>query len=111
MFKLKTSDDKHKIIKERLNLTEAKEYKYVVTDDKNLVEEDKINIVYNEADIPKINRLLDLIVMGEEVYITGSNEFGEKHTECRNIIYFITLADDVYAVMHQTKLIIRMKLY
>jgi hypothetical protein len=111
MFKLKTSDDKHKIIKERLNLTETKEYKYVVTDDKNLVEEDKINIVYNEADIPKINQLLDLIVMGEEVYITGSNEFGEKHTECRNIIYFMTLADDVYAVMHQTKLIIKMKLY
>jgi len=111
MFKLKVKQAEHKTIKERLSLVETPIYQYVITDDKTLVEDDKINIVFNHADIPKISSLLDLIVQGEELYITGYNEFGQKSVECRNIQYFIVEADEVYGVLHDTKLIIKMKLY
>lgn len=111
MFKLKVSKSEHKVVKEKLKLTETPKYNYVITDDKNLVEEDKINIVFNHAETPKVSSLLDLIVKGEELFITGSNEFGQKNVECRNFYYFIVEDDDVYGVLGQTKLIIRLKLY
>ena len=111
MFKLKVSKAEHKLMKERLKLVETPKYSYVVTDDKNLVEDDKINIVFQPAQIPKVSSLLDLIVQGEDVYITGSNEFGQKSVESRNFHYFIVEQDDVYGVLSNTKLIIKLKLY
>lgn len=111
MFKLKVSNAEHKVVKEKLKLVETPKYNYVITDDKNLVEEDRLNIVFNHAEINKVSSLLDLIVKGEELYITGSNEFGQKSVECRNFYYFIVENDDVFGVLGQSKLIIKMKLY
>lgn len=111
MFKLKTSKSEHKIVKERLELTETPKYSYVLTDDKELVEEDKINIVFNSAEIPRVSKLLDLIVRGEELYLTGYNEFGQKSVECRSFHYFVVEEEDVFGVLNNTRLIIKMKLY
>jgi len=111
MFKLKVSKAEHKAVQERLKLVETTRYSYVVTDDKDLVEEDKLNLVFNHADIPKLSRILDLIVKGEELYLTGYNEYGQKSVECRNIQYIVVEAEDVFAVLHQTRLIVKMKLY
>lgn len=111
MFKLKVSKSEHNVVKQKLKLIETPKYNYVITDDKNLVEEDKLNIVFNHAETTKVSSLLDLIVKGEELYITGSNEFGQKSVECRNFYYFIVEDDEVYGVLGQTKLIVRMKLY
>ena len=111
MFKLKVKEEEHKIIKERLNLVETPNYGYVLTDDKDLVESNKINIVFNQTDIPKVSKLLDVIVSGEELYLVGSNEFGQKHVECRNYYYFIVEEEDVYGVLNNTKLLIKLKLY
>lgn len=111
MFKLKVKHAEHKVIIERLKLVETQAYAYVITDDKDLVEDDKLNIVFNHADISKVNDLLDLIVEGEAIYITGHNQYGQKRVECRNIHYIITEQDDVYAVLYDTKLNIKMKLY
>ncbi len=111
MFKLKVSKSEHKTVKERLNLVETPKYNYVVTDDKELVEDNKLNIVFNHAEIPKVSKLLDLIVRGEELHITGSNEFGQKSVECRNFYYFEVNDDIVYGILSNAKLVIRMKLY
>lgn len=111
MFKLKVSKQEHKVVKDKLRLVETPKYSYVITDDKNLVEEDKLNIVFNHAEIQKVSSLLDLIVKGEELFITGSNEYGQKSVECRNFHYFIVEEDEVYGVLSQTRLIVRMKLY
>ncbi len=111
MFNLKVSKSEHKIIKERLNLVETVNYDYVLTDDKELIEDDKVNIVFNEAEITRVTKLLDLIVRGEELYIIGNNEFGQKSVESRNFYYFIVEDEDVYGVLNNTRLLIRSKLY
>lgn len=111
MFRLKVKKEEHKRIKERLNLVETPNYEYVLTDDKELSENDKINIVFNHSDIPKVSKLLDLIVKGEETFLVGSNEFGQKQVECRNFHYFIVEDDDVYGVLNNTRLLIKLKLY
>lgn len=111
MFKLIVKKDEHKIVKERLKLYETTKYNYVVTDDKDSIEEDKINIVFNYAEITRVNKLLDMIVKGEEVYIAGYNQFGQKSVECRSILYFIVEEDTVYAVLYDTKMIVKLKLY
>jgi DNA-binding LytR/AlgR family response regulator len=82
MFRLKVKEEEHKIIKDRLNVVETPNYDYVLTDDKDLVENDKINIVFNQADI-----------------------------ECRNFYYFIVEDEDVYGILNNTKLLIKLKLY
>ncbi len=111
MFNLKVSKSEHKIIKERLNLVETVNYDYVLTDDKELIEDDKVNIVFNEAEITRVTKLLDLIVRGEELYIIGNNEFGQKSVESRNFYYFIVEDEDVDGVLNNTRLLIRSKLY
>jgi DNA-binding LytR/AlgR family response regulator len=111
MFKLVVKKDEHKIVKERLKLYETPIYNYVITDDKDSVEDDKVNIVFNYAEITRVNRLLDMIVKGEEVYIVGHNQYGQKSVECRNILYFIIEEDIVFAVLYDTRMIIKMKLY
>lgn len=111
MFKLKISKGEHKLVKERLNMIETPKYDYVITDDKELVEEDKLNIVFNHADILRVSKMMDLIAIGEELYLTGSNEFGQKNVESRNFNYFLVDIDDVFGVLGNTRLLIRMKLY
>lgn len=111
MFKLKVNKDEHKLIKERLRLVETVKYDYVITDDKDKVEEDKINIVFNNANLTKVANMLDVIVKGEDLFVVGSNEFGQKSVETRNVLYFIVEDDVVYCVLQNTRLIIRMKLY
>ncbi len=111
MFRLKVKEEEHKNVKERLNLVETPNYNYVLTDDKDLTEKDKINIVFNQSDIPKVSKLLDLIVHGEDIYLVGSNEFGQKHVECKNFHYFIVEEDDVYGILNNTRLLITLKLY
>lgn len=111
MFKLKVDAKEHKMIKSELNLVESKKYDYVLTTDKDFVEEDKINIVFRRNETTKIARLLDLVVHGEDLFVVGTNEFGQKSVESRNFMYFIVEDDDVYGVLHNTRLLIRMKLY
>ena len=111
MFKLKVSKSEHKIIKERLNLVETSNYEYILTDDKELIEDDKINIVFNSSEIIKVTKLLDLIVRGEEIHVIGNNEFGQKNVESRNFYYFIVEDEDVYGVLNNSRLLINTKLY
>jgi len=111
MFKLKVSKNEHKIIKERLNLVETSNYEYVLTNDKELIEDDKVNIVFNSSEIIKVTKLLDLIVRGEEIHVIGNNEFGQKNVESRNFYYFIVEDEDVYGVLNNSRLLINTKLY
>ena len=111
MFKLKVSKNEHKIIKERLNLVESISYDYILTDDKELIEDDKVNIVFNASEIIRVTKLLDLIVRGEELYIIGNNEFGQKSVESRNFYYFIVEEDDVFGVLSNTRMLVNSKLY
>lgn len=111
MFKLKVDASEHKMIKSELNLIESKKYDYVLTTNKDLVEEDKINIVFRRNETTKVARLLDLVVHGEDLFVLGTNEFGQKSVESRNFLYFIVESDDVYGILHNTRLLIRMKLY
>lgn len=111
MFKLKVSNEDYKALKERLDLVETVVYDYVLTDDKEMCEDDKMNIVFNRADIPRLSRTLDFIVKGEDKNVVGFNEFGQKTVESRNFLYFIVDGDSVYGVLSNTKLLVKMKLY
>lgn len=111
MFKLNLSRGDKKDIANRLRLVETPRYTYVVTDDKELTEPDKINIVFPHAELTRTSRMLDWIVRGEDVYISGYNAYGQKTVECRNIQYILVEQDDVIAVLSQTRLTLKHKLY
>lgn len=111
MFKLKVPKDKRAQIKEKLKIVESNRYDYVLTMDPSLAESDKINIVFTEKDIDQINRILDAIIKGEDVYITGYDEIGQKSIESRSIQYFIVEADDVLAIVGKSQFIVKLKLY
>ncbi|MFK5884180.1 MAG: LytTR family DNA-binding domain-containing protein [Candidatus Izemoplasma sp.] len=111
MFKLKVSKEEHKIILERLKLTETMIYDYVLAKDKNDVEDDKINIIFSDADFSKVTRLLDMIVRGEDLYVIGHNQFGQKSVEARNFLYFTVEEDMVFGILSNTRLVIDIKLY
>lgn len=108
MFKLKPVNTD---LFEKLKLIEAEDYKYVLTTDKDLVEDDKINIFFQEEKVHDINKMLDLLVHGEDVYLTGHNERGTKRVEIRSVYYVETFGDDVYLVLKNARLLTRSKLY
>ena len=111
MFKLKVPKKRRDALRSALRMTEAVEYEYVVTTDKDLVEDDKINIVFDEKRLDDMNRLLDLIAKGQDVYVTGYNEIGQKNIESRYIHYFTIEDDDVQAVLNRVRFVVKMKLY
>lgn len=111
MFQVKMRHLNEKEVKEKLHISSSKSYKYVLTDDKDLTEDGKISIVFQEHHITEINKLIDYLVLGEEVFITGYNEHGEKRVDARNILYFIIVGDDLHAVLMQTILNVKYKLY
>ncbi|PAT02575.1 hypothetical protein CI105_01060 [Candidatus Izimaplasma bacterium ZiA1] len=111
MFKLKVNREEHKELKERLNLTESMIYDYVLTNDKLEAEDDKVNIVFNQAHLEKVTKLLDLIVKGEDIYVIGHNQFGQKSVEARNFYYFSVKEDLVFGILNNTEMIIDIKMY
>jgi len=111
MFKLKAPRGIRARLRKKLKIVDSKRYDYVVTTDKEYVEEDKINIVFREEDAKKVNRILNAIAKGEDVYITGHNPRGMKHIESRRIHYFVVEQEEVYAILRDAKFRVRHKLY
>ena len=111
MFKLKVPKNKRTAIKDALKLSEASEYTYVLTTDKDLVEAGKINILFDEEQLDKMRSLLDVIAQGEDVHLVVYDELGQKSLESRHIQYFIVEGDDIVAVSGKKRFIIKMKLY
>ena len=111
MFKLKVPKNKRTAIKDALKLSETSEYAYVLTTDKELIEPNKINILFDEAHLDKMRTLLDIIAQGEDVHLVVYDEQGQKSLESRHIQYFIVEGDDIVAVSGKKRYIIKMKLY
>lgn len=111
MFKLKVPKEARPRIKEKLKIVDSKHYDYVLTTDPSMTEDDKINIVFPEESVEKVDRILDAIVQGEDVYITGENERGIKHLESRRIHYFMVESEEVKAYLKNSVLSVKYKLY
>ncbi|MDD3382750.1 MAG: LytTR family DNA-binding domain-containing protein [Bacilli bacterium] len=112
MFKYKSRNQKEKQeMMNRLKLVEKNEYQYVITTDASLVEKDKINIVFSNKDLPIIEDLVYKIKMGENYYINLVNESGIKKTSVRDIEYFESLENEVFAYVGKEKFTVMDKLY
>ncbi len=111
MFKLKVPKNKRNTIRKALKLVETPKYDYVLVMDKEDVEEGKINIVFNEEQLERVERVLDAVAKGEETYLTVYGELGQKSVDVQHIQYFIVEPDDVKAVLNQSTFTIRRKLY
>lgn len=112
MYKINTTD-------QRLLDTLAKrgiknytdEYQYVLTDDQSLFENNKINILFTNADIDEISSLVKWIALKEDIYIEIKNANGIKRIKAREIDYFEALDNDVYAIVDNEKYDVFEKLY
>lgn len=111
MFKLKVHPLKSKRYSKKLNLPKTRNYDYVLTNDPNKCEQDKINIVFSEKDIQKVNHIMDLIVLGEGYFILGENKIGKRRLNVNNIIYIESFGDEVLAHLYDDTFRLREKLY
>ena len=111
MFKLKVNKLKRKETLSVLSLVETTEYKYVLSDDTSLFEEDKINILINEHNLLEIKNLIKYTLRGEDVYINVENSFGVKRINVRVIEYIEALDNDVFVVFGKERYYVLEKLY
>jgi len=111
MFKLKAPEKKRAYLRKQLKIVDSKQYEFVVTPDKENVEDDKINIVFPEDQAKRVNRILNLIAQGEDVFIVGQSHRGMKHIESRRIHYFVVEQETLYAVLRGDRFRVDMKLY
>jgi DNA-binding LytR/AlgR family response regulator len=111
MFKLKVPKHQRARLREKLKVIDSSQYEYVLTTEADLIEPDKINIVFNEEDTAKVVHLLDAIVKGDDVHVLGFNEHGQKQLESRRIVYFVIEQDNLIAVLRDARYEVKMKLY
>ena len=68
MFKIKTNNlDFKKEIESKYLIYSHDEYKYVITDSAEFIEEDKINLVFSINQINEMASILQSIINGEEI--------------------------------------------
>ena len=64
MFKVNTTTIKKSYVIEKLNIIETPDYKYVLTDDVSLFENDKINIYFNEQTMLGLAEMIKVLSQG-----------------------------------------------
>lgn len=112
MFKYKSKNLKEKQeMMKQLKLLDKNEYQYVITTDPSLIEPDKINIVYSAKDLYIVEELVHNLKMGENYYLNLVNEDGIKKTSVREIEYFESLENEVFAYVGKEKFTVTDKLY
>ncbi len=102
---------KNKALKEKLRVVEKRTYDYLLTTDSKYCEAGKINIVFDEEMIDTVNKMLDLIVAGEDFYLHGYNQNGQRRVMAKNVFYIESISEEVYFVIPNDKLLVRHKLY
>jgi DNA-binding LytR/AlgR family response regulator len=108
VFKLKTMT---KEWIDRLQIPNATSYDVVVTDDKALIEDDKVNVVFPSSLIHQVEALLPLLYHQQQVYVSGSNERGTTRVESQDIYYIESFGDDIFVMTKDTKLRTSERLY
>jgi DNA-binding LytR/AlgR family response regulator len=93
MFKVKS---KTKNLQTQLNLPDVTKYDVVITDDKSMMEDDKVNLVFPASHIHEVEKLLPLLYAKEPVYFTASSERGTTRVEATDIYYIESFGDDIY---------------
>jgi DNA-binding LytR/AlgR family response regulator len=93
MFKVKS---KTKNLQSQLNLPDVTRYEVVITDDKSLMEDDKVNLVFPLSMIHEAEILLPILVMKEPVYFSASNERGTTRVEAADIYFIESFGDDIH---------------
>lgn len=112
MFKIKSNNlNFQKIIGEKYLKYSSDDYKYVLTDDKSLVETDKINIVFSLENFYEIDSLLSSLISGANVSLNLKSNEGIKKVNVEDIEYFESLDNDVFAVCGSKKYLCEEKLY
>ena len=111
MFKVNTSTIKKSLVIEKLNIIETLDYKYVITDDVNLFEDDKINIYFNENTLLNLIDMIKVLSQGEAIFINVENSRGEKRVSVVTISYFEAFDNEVLAVINKERFYVLEKLY
>jgi DNA-binding LytR/AlgR family response regulator len=108
VFKLKTTT---KEWIDRLQLPASTTYEVVVTDDKAMIEDDKVNLVFPASQIHQVETLLPWLYHKQPVYLSGSNERGMTRVESQDIYMIESFGDEVYVLTKDTKLRTSERLY
>ena len=111
MFKVNTTTIKKSYVIEKLNIIETPDYKYVLTDDVNLFENDKINIYFNEHTMTGLVEMIKLLSQGNAVFISVENSRGEKRVSVDTISYFEAFDNEVFAIINKERFYVLEKLY
>lgn len=111
MFKVNTSNIKKALVIEKLNIIETPDYKYVLTDDVNLFENDKINIFFNEETINNLDEMIKILSKGESLFISVENSRGVKRVSVDTIEYFEAFENEVFALIGKERFYVLEKLY
>lgn len=111
MFKVNTSNIKKAYVLEKLNIIETPDYKYVLTDDVNLFENDKINIFFNNETLNNLDEMIKILSKGESFFISVENSRGVKRVSVDTIEYFEAFENEVFALIGKERFYVLEKLY
>lgn len=112
MFKIKTNNlDFKKKIEAKYLIYSHNEYQYVITDEKNMIEEGKINLFFSFDQIDEMGIIFQSIISGNELSLSLKSKEGIKKVNVNDIDYFEALENDVFAVSGKNRYICDEKLY
>lgn len=112
MFKIKTNNPEFKKqIEETYQIYSQQNYDYVICDETDLCEEDKINLCFSLSKVNDAKAIISAIIKSREVSLNLKSTEGIKKVRVNDIEYFESLENEVYAVCGRSRYVCDEKLY
>lgn len=111
MFKIKMDEAAKKKVSEALHIQESDEYEMVLSDDANLMEKDKINLLFSLEQLSTLSRCCQFTSMGKYAKIKCTTPRGEVAVRIMDIDYIEAYGNDIYVVCGKQQFQMNTKLY
>ena len=112
MFKIKSKNEEFiNTLMKYDSVVSNDDYKYVITDDSDMIENDKINIVFPNVDAINEDIILDAIIKETDIILTLKKDGEVFKIPTKEIDYFESIDNVVYAKINRQLYSCQAKLY
>lgn len=111
MFKVKFEEKNKLLVMQTLGIVEGDPYDIVLCESSDLMEEGKINLVFDLIHLHQIADQIQFLANVQKLTLTGKTVHGEVKVSIDEILYIESFGNDIYAYTSKATLELPMKLY
>lgn len=111
MYKIKFPSTQKIAIMQVLGITESENYEVVLCESSAMMEEGKINIVFQIDKLDEVKSKLAFFTETKQMYLAGKSSRGDVRIPVSQIRFIESMGNDVYTFVNKQKIMLPSKLY